>query len=127
MKKVNETACMLAVGEFIRQIRNGNYKPSMRMILKKQGVNSTSRAKSLIERMITNEIIKEHSDGTYRLTQLNYDSKKIMPLLLKREYRRRITVSITNPLERFNSKQLVEELRNRGYKVKATKLIEESL
>jgi hypothetical protein len=50
-----------------------------------------------------------------------------MPILLKREYHRRITVSITNPLEGFSSKQLVEELRNRGYEVKATKLIEESL
>jgi hypothetical protein len=127
MKKVNEAACTAAVGEFIRQIRNGNHKPSMRMILRKQGVDSTPRSKSLVERMIANGIIKKYSDGTYHLAQMNYESKEIMPILLKREYHRRITVSITNPLEGFSSKQLVEELRNRGYEVKATKLVEESL
>ena len=124
--KANEQAITVSIGQFIKSLRNGKYV-SLQRLLKENGVNSPQRAKQLIDRMIKNNIICRYSDGTYHLTQMNYESREIMPILLKREYHRRISVSIMNPLERFSSKQLVEELRNRGYKVKATKLVEESL
>ena len=124
--KANEQAITASIGQFIKSLRNGKYV-SLQRLLKENGVNSPQRAKQLIDRMIKNNIICRYSDGTYHLTQMNYESREIMTILLKREYHRRISVSITNPLEGFSSKQLVEELRNRGYEVKATKLVEESL
>ena len=123
---MKEQEITMAVGQFIRSLRNGKYV-SLQRLLKENGVNSPTRAKQLMNRMFANGIICKHSDGKIYLTQMNYESKEIMPILLKREYHRRITVSIENPLEGFTSKQLVEELRNRGYEVKATKLVEESL
>ena len=123
---MKEQEITMAVGQFIRSLRNGKYV-SLQRLLKENGVNSPTRAKQLMDRMFANGIICKHSDGKIYLTQENYVSKEIMPILLKREYHRRITVSIENPLEKFSSKQLVEELRNRGYEVKATKLVEESL
>ena len=123
---MKEHEITLAVGQFIRSLRNGKYV-SLQKLLKENGVNSPTRAKQLMDRMFANGIICKHSDGKIYLTQTNYESKEIMPILLKREYHRRITVSIENPLEGFSSKQLVTELRNRGYEVKATKLVEESL
>jgi hypothetical protein len=123
---MKEHEITMAVGQFIRSLRNGKYV-SLQKLLKENGVNSSTRAKQLMDRMFANGIICKHSDGKIYLTRENYVSKEIMPILLKREYHRRITVSIENPLEKFSSKQLVEELRNRGYEVKATKLVEESL
>lgn len=123
---MKEHEITMAVGQFIRSLRNGKYV-SLQKLLKENGVNSPTRAKQLMDRMLANGIICKHSDGKIYLTRTNYASKEIMPILLKREYHRRISVSITNPLEGFTAKQLVEELRNRGYEVKATKLVEESL
>lgn len=124
--KANEQAITVSIGQFIKSLRNGKYV-SLQRLLKENGVNSPQRAKQLMDRMLANGIICKHSNGKIYLTQMNYESRKIMPVLLKREYHRKLTVSITNPLEGFSSKQLVEELRNRGYEVKATKLVEESL
>ena len=124
--KANEQAITVSIGQFIKSLRNGKYV-SLQRLLKENGVNSPQRAKQLMDRMLANGIICKHSDDKIYLTQTNYESRKIMPVLLKREYHRKLTVSITNPLEGFSSKQLVEELRNRGYEVKATKLVEESL
>lgn len=117
-KKATEADITSAVGEFISSIRNGNHKPSMRTILRKRGINSHCRAKTLIERMLKYGIIKECDKG-FELTQLNYECREIMPLLLRREYNKQLG----NPLSKFESKQLVQELRNRGYEVICTKEI----
>lgn len=127
MNKDFEMAITASVGEFIREVRNGNNPSivSMYGFLKKNGVNSPSRAKQLVERMLTNNIIVKHNDGSYSLTQSNFDSKVIMPILLKREYHRKEVVvgEVVSPFAQYSSAELVTELRARGYKVTAVKEI----
>jgi hypothetical protein len=122
--KINVEAITLSVGEFIRQLRNGKKRPSMEAILRKNGVKSPLRAQSLVKRMIENNIIKVYQDGSYHLTQVNYDSHIVMPLLLTKEIKEK---PIINPLEKFSAKELVEELRKRQYEVICEKTIVESL
>ena len=117
--KANPADVTAAVGEFIRLIRNGHHNPSMRMLLRKHGINSPSRAKNLVNKMLKYGMIKEISDGFYELTQLNYESKEIMPILLRKENNK----PFGNPLSKFTPQQLVLELRNRGYEVVATREI----
>lgn len=118
MRQINEKALTESVGQFISAVRNGK-KPSMVRILKEHGINSSVRAKQLIDRMIEHRIICKYSDGSYHLTQLNYDSKVVMNLLLRKENNKKLG----NPLSRFTPQQLVLELRNRGYDVVATREI----
>lgn len=122
MKKDLELAITASVGEFIKQVRNGN-KPSMSSILKKNGINSPSRAKQLIDRMLANDILIKHRNGSYSLTRGNFDYKVIMPILLKREYNRKTVVEIVSPFAQYTSAELVSELRTRGYDVSCTKKI----
>lgn len=122
MKKDQELAITAAVGEFIKQVRNGN-KPSMASILKKNGVNSPSRARQLVNRMLANDIIVKHKDGSFSLTHANFDYKVIMPILLKREYNRKTVVEVVSPFSQYTSADLVAELRARGYAVSCVKEI----
>jgi hypothetical protein len=122
--KINVEAITLSVGEFIRQLRNGKKRPSMEAILRKNGVKSPLRAQSLVKRMIENNIIKVYQDGSYHLTQINYDSHIVMPLLLTKEVKEK---TITDSLAKFSAKELVEELRRRNYEVICEKTIVESL
>ena len=122
--KVNTEAITISVGEFIRQLRSGKKRPSMEAILRKNGVKSPLRAQSLVKRMIENNIIKVYQDGSFHLTQINYDSHVIMPLLLTKEVKEK---QIANPLAKFSAKELVEELRRRQYEVICEKTIVESL
>lgn len=122
--KINVEAITLSVGEFIRQLRNGKKKPSMEAILRKNGVKSPLRAQSLVKRMIEHNIIKVYQDGSYHLTQVNYDSHIVMPLLLTKEVKEKTT---TDYLSKFSAKELVEELRRRKYEVICEKTIVESL
>ena len=115
--KANEADVTAAVGEFIRLIRNGCHNPSMRTLLRKRGINSPSRAENLVKKMLKYGMIKEINDGFYELTQLNYESREIMPILLRRENNK----PLGNPLAKFTPQQLVLELRNRGYDVVATR------
>lgn len=116
-KKSDPADITAAVGEFIRLIRNGYHNPSMRTLLRKRGINSPSRAENLVKKMLKYGMIKETSDGFYELTQLNYESREIMPILLRRENNK----PLGNPLAKFTPQQLVLELRNRGYDVVATR------
>ncbi len=118
MKKDQELAITAAVGEFIKEVRNGK-KPSMANLLKKNGVNSPSRARQLIDRMLSNDILIKHKDGSFSLTHGSFDYKVIMPILLKREYNRKTIV--VSPFAQYPACDLVTELRNRGYKVSCTK------
>ena len=122
MKKDQELAITAAVGEFIKQVRNGN-KPSMASILKKNGINSPSRAKQLVDRMLANDILIKHRDGSLSLTHANFDYKVIMPVLLKREYNRKTVVVEVSPFTQYTSTELVSELRARGYEVSCTKKV----
>ena len=124
MKKDQELAITAAVGEFIREVRNGK-KPSMSSILKKNGITSPNRAKQLIDRMLANDILIKHRNGSYSLTHANFDYKVIMPVLLKREYNRKTVVvkEIVSPFTQYTSAELVSELRTRGYEVSCTKKI----
>lgn len=123
MKRDQELALTAAVGEFIKQVRSGN-KPSMASILKKNGITSPSRAKQLVDRMLANDILVKHNDGSYSLTHANFDYKVIMPVLLKREYNRKTVVKeIVSPFAQYTSAELVSELRARGYDVSCTKKI----
>jgi hypothetical protein len=74
--------------------------------------------------MIEHNIIKVYQDGSYHLTQVNYDSHIVMPLLLTKEVKEK---PIINPLEKFSAKELVEELRRRNYEVICEKTVVESL
>lgn len=118
MKKDQELAITATVGEFIKEVRNGK-KPSMANLLKKNGVNSPSRARQLVDRMLANDILVKHKNGTYSLTHANFDYKVIMPVLLKREYNRKQPV--VSPFAQYPACDLVAELRTRGYKVSCTK------
>jgi hypothetical protein len=124
MKKDFEMAITASVGEFLKQVRNGN-KPSMANLLKKNGVNSPSRARQLVDRMLANDILIKHRDGSYSLTHGSFDYKVIMPILLKREYHRKEVVveEVVSPFAQYTSAELVAELRARGYKVSAVKEI----
>lgn len=118
MKKDQELAITAAVGEFIKEVRNGK-KPSMTNLLKKNGITSPTRAKQLIDRMLANDILVKHKNGTYSLTHGSFDYKVIMPILLKREYNRKQPV--VSPFAQYPACDLVAELRNRGYKVSCVK------
>ena len=122
MKKDQELAITAAVGGFLKEVRNGN-KPSMANLLKKNGVNSPSRARQLVDRMLTNNILIKHRNGSYSLTHGSFDYKVIMPVLLKREYNRKpkVEVEVVSPFAQYSSAELVAELRARGYKVSAVK------
>ncbi len=120
MKKDLELAITASVGEFIKQVRNGN-KPSMSSILKKNGINSPSRARQLVDRMLANDILIKHRDGSYSLTRGSFDYKVIMPILLKREYNRKTVEE--SPFAQYTAAELVAELRARGYDVSCTKKI----
>ena len=128
--QVNELAITASVGQFIREVRNGNKRPSMFNILKSNGVNSPDRARQLLVRMVENNIIYKHRDNSFSLCKQNYDMAEVMPPLLKREYHRKpktVTTLVVqeevNPLSPFTSQDLVEELRSRGYEVKATRQV----
>jgi len=128
--QVNELAITASVGQFIREVRNGNKRPSMFNILKANGVNSPDRARQLLVRMIENKIIHKHRDNSFSLCKQNYDMAEVMPVLLKREYHRKpktVTTLVVqedvNPLSPFTAQDLVQELRSRGYEVKATRQV----
>lgn len=131
---INEQAITVSVGQFIREVRNGNKRPSMFNILKSNGVTSSDRARQLVTRMIENRIIHKHRDSSYSLCKENYDMAEVMPALLKREYRKRVKKTLEestaiqvieeiSPLSSFHAQDLVNELRNRGYEVKATRQV----
>lgn len=121
MKKELEMALTASVGEFIREVRQGNPCPSMSKILKSNGVTSPSRAKQLVERMLANHVIYQTENGALYLKQVNFNHKEIMPMLLKREYNKKQKVETPSvSLSDFSAKDLVAELRSRGYKVSAT-------
>ena len=127
---VNEQAITVSVGQFIREVRNGNKRPSMFNILKSNGVNSPDRARQLLVRMVENNIIHKHRDNSFSLCKQNYDMAEVMPILLKREYHRKsktmtavVVQEEINPLSPFTAQDLVQELRNRGYKVTATRQV----
>ena len=124
MKKELEMALTASVGEFLKEVRNGN-KPSMANLLKKNGVNSPSRARQLVDRMLSNNILVKHRDGSFSLTHGSFDYKVIMPILLKREYHRKEVVveEVVSPFAQYTSAELVSELRARGYDVSCTKKI----
>jgi hypothetical protein len=129
----NELAITVSVGQFIKILReseeqNKKARPSMYKLLRNNGVKSANRAKQLIHRMIEHKVIVRHRDGSFTLTKKNWDSKELMPILLKRVYNKKsksepesevlvVQEEIVNPLSYFEAKDLVEELRNRGYAV----------
>lgn len=130
---VDEQAITVSVGQFIRELRNGNKRPSMLNILKKNGVNSSMRAQSLINRMIENKIIAKHRDNSYSLTRQNYDMTEVMNVLIhvprKKPTRKSKVVEKTtvvvveqetiNPLDHFDPQELVDYLRSKGWTVDA--------
>ena len=129
---VDEQAITLSVGQFIRELRNGKKRPSMLSILKKNGVNSSMRAQSLINRMIENKIIVKHRDNSYSLTRQNYDMNEVMNVLIhvprKKPVRKNRVKETTvvvveqetiNPLDHFDPQELVDYLRSKGWTVDA--------
>lgn len=130
---INKQAITVSVGQFIREVRNGNKKPSMYNILKSNGVHSANRAKQLIERMISNNIIIKHRDNSYSLTRVNYEMQEVMSLLLNvprkpREKKTPVLMSEiifedVNPLSQYSAQDLVRELRDRGFTVTAHRQI----
>ena len=129
---INELAITASVGQFIREVRNGNKRPSMYVILRKNGVHSANRARQLIARMIENKIIHKHRDGSFSLCHQNYDMAEVMPVLLKRTYNKRPKEIVQEVLEEiaevvasedvltlqdYTAQDLVTELRSRGYAV----------
>ena len=129
---INELAITASVGQFIREVRNGNKRPSMYVILRKNGVHSANRAKQLIARMIENKVIHKHSNGTFSLCRQNFDMAEVMPALLKRTYTKRPKEIVQEVLEEvveivasedvltlqdYTAQDLVAELRSRGYAV----------
>lgn len=123
MGKTNVQALTISVGNFIREVRQGNHRPSMYAILLKNGVNSATRAKSLVADMVENKIIIQHKDGSYSLTKVNYDSVEVMRVLLAPKPRKVKAVPEESPLSRFSAQDLVAELRRRGYEVTAKKQV----
>lgn len=129
---VDERAITVSVGQFIRELRNGKKRPSMLSILKKNGVNSSMRAQSLINRMIENKIIVKHRDNSYSLTRQNYDMNEVMNVLIhvprKKPVRKNRVKETTvvvveqetiNPLDHFDPQELVDYLRSKGWTVDA--------
>ena len=129
---VDEQAITVSVGQFIRELRNGKKRPSMLSILKKNGVNSSMRAQSLINRMIENKIIVKHRDNSYSLTRQNYDMNEVMNVLIhvprKKPVRKNrvkettvvvVEQEIINPLDHFDPQELVDYLRSKGWTVDA--------
>lgn len=129
---VDEQAITVSVGQFIRELRNGKKRPSMLSILKKNGVNSSMRAQSLINRMIENKIIVKHRDNSYSLTRQNYDMNEVMNVLIHvprkkpvRKNRVKETAIVVveqetiNPLDHFDPQELVDYLRSKGWTVDA--------
>ena len=129
---VDEQAITVSVGQFIRELRNGKKRPSMLSILKKNGVNSSMRAQSLINRMIENKIIAKHRDNSYSLTRQNYDMNEVMNVLIhvprKKPVRKNRVKETTvvvveqetiNPLDHFDPQELVDYLRSKGWTVDA--------
>lgn len=129
---INELAITASVGQFIREVRNGNKRPSMYVILRKNGVHSANRARQLIARMIENKIVHKHSNGTFSLCRQNFDMAEVMPILLKRTYNKRPKEVVQEVLEEivevidsedvltlqdYTVQDLVAELRSRGYAV----------
>ena len=128
----NELAITVSVGQFIKILReaeeqNKKAKPSMYKLLLKNGVKSANRARQLIHRMIDNKVIVRHRDGSFTLTKKNWDSKELMPVLLKREYNKKsqsesetetivvIQKEVVNPLSCFMDADLKAELERRGW------------
>lgn len=129
---VDEQAITVSVGQFIRELRNGKKRPSILSILKKNGVNSSMRAQSLINRMIENKIIVKHRDNSYSLTRQNYDMNEVMNVLIhvprKKPVRKNRVKETTvvvveqetiNPLDHFDPQELVDYLRSKGWTVDA--------
>ena len=129
---VDEQAITVSVGQFIRELRNGKKRPSMLSILKKNGVNSSMRAQSLINRMIENKIIVKHRDNSYSLTRQNYDMNEVMNVLIHvprkkpvRKNRVKETAIVVveqetiNPLDHFDPQDLVDYLRSKGWVIDA--------
>lgn len=127
---INELAITVSVGQFIKTVReaeeqNKKAKPSMYNILLKNGVKSANRAKQLVHRMIENKVIVRHRDGSFTLTKKNWDSKELMPILLKRGYNKKsqsesetivvVQEEIVNPLGYFMDADLKAELERRGW------------
>jgi hypothetical protein len=82
--------------------------------------------------MIKHEVIVCHRDGSYTLRKKNWDFKKLMPLLLKKEYNRKpkaevesetaivvVEQEVINPLDHFDPQELVDYLRSKGWTVDA--------
>lgn len=126
----NELAITVSVGQFIKILReaeeqNKKAKPSMYKLLLKNGVRSANRARQLIHRMIDNKVIVRHRDGSFTLTKKNWDSKELMPILLRREYNKKsqpetetivvIQKEVVNPLSCFMDVDLKAELERRGW------------
>lgn len=128
----NELAITVSVGQFIKILReaeeqNKKAKPSMYKLLLKNGVRSANRARQLIHRMIDHKVIVRHRDGSFTLTKKNWDSKELMPILLKREYNKKlqpetetetivvIQKEVVNPLSCFMDADLKAELERRGW------------
>lgn len=120
--KTNTQALTISVGNFIREIRQGNHRPSMYAILCKNGVKSANRAKTLVADMIANKFIIQHRDGSYSLTRVNYDSVEVMSALLAPKLRK-AKVVVENPLAKFSAEDLVKELRARGFTVSAKRQV----
>lgn len=126
MGKTNVQSLTISVGNFIREVRQGNHRPSMYSILLKNGINSSVRAKQLIERMLENNIIVKHKDGSYSLTKANWDSAEVMNVLLnvpRKPRVKRVAIPQATPLVQFTAQELVAELRKRGYEVTAKREI----
>ena len=126
MGKTNVQALTISVGNFIREVRNGNGNPSMRAILLKNGVNSAARATQLVERMLENHIIVKHKDGSYSLTKANWNSAEVMNALLnvpRKPRVKRVAIPQATLLAQFTAQELVAELRRRGYEVTAKKQV----
>lgn len=126
MGKTNVQALTISVGNFIREVRNGNGNPSMYAILLKNGVNSATRATQLVQRMLENRIIIKHKDGSYSLTKANWDSAEVMNALLNVPRKPRVkkaAVPQATPFAQFTAQELVAELRRRGYEVTAKKQV----
>lgn len=125
-RKSNPQAITLAVGQFLKETRNGK-KVSMYNILLNNGVHSAYRAKTLVRDLYALGVIKKHRDGSITVEK-NMLCEELMPKLLNKPRKLReekhnevpaevLPEEVVNPLEYFTSQDLVTELRNRGYAV----------